>query len=224
MSLKIVAELKDVSIQQEHLTVLHDINFDLAEAEICYLIGKSGSGKSSLLRAIYGDAKVANGEARVLDYDIKRMKRSQVPELRRRLGMVFQDFHLFKHWTVAHNLSFVLVATDWRDKEAMRNRVEEVLSQVGLLHYFNNKVHQLSGGEQQRLAIARAILNKPEVIIADEPTGNLDPETSDEILYLLNRICKENKSALLFATHDYRVIDKFPARVFKCDNKTIAEV
>ena len=138
--------------------------------------------------------------------------------------MIFQDFYLFKHWTVASNLSFVMVATDWRDKTLIRNRVEEVLDEVGLGQYFNSKVHTLSGGEQQRLAIARAIINKPKLIIADEPTGNLDPDTSDEILYLLNKVSKNNKSAMLLATHDYRIIDKFPARVYRCENKNIMEM
>ena len=152
------------------------------------------------------------------------MKRSKIPDLRRRMGMVFQDFQLFKHWTVANNLSFVLTATDWRDKTLIKQRVEEVLNEVGLIKYFNQKVFQLSGGEQQRLAIARSILNKPSLIIADEPTGNLDPDTSDEILYLLNKVSRDHKTAVIFATHDYRIIDKFPARVFKCDNHTVAEV
>jgi cell division transport system ATP-binding protein len=194
------------------------------EAESNYIIGRSGSGKSSFLKALYGTAKVESGKANVLDFDLTKLIRPQLPDLRRNLGMIFQDFLLFKHWTVASNLSFVMVATDWRDKTVIRARVEEVLEEVGLSQYFNTKVHTLSGGEQQRLAIARAIINKPKLIIADEPTGNLDPDTSDEILYLLNKVTKDNKSAVLFATHDYRIIDKFPARVFKCEAGSLEEV
>jgi cell division transport system ATP-binding protein len=172
---------------------------------------------------MYGAITINQGIAKVLDFDLTAMKRQNIPDLRRKLGMVFQDFLLFKQWTVASNLSFVMVATDWRDKKAIRQRVEEVLEQVGLLQYFNHKVHQLSGGEQQRLAIARAIINKPELIIADEPTGNLDPDTSDEILYLLNKVSRDNHSAVVYATHDYRLIDKFPARVYKCDGQSMKE-
>ena len=220
----LVVDFKHVNINQSGIPVLKDVNFDLAKAESCYIIGKSGSGKSSLLKALYGAVKVDEGQARVLDFDLTALKRPQVPDLRRKLGMVFQDFLLFKQWTVASNLSFVMVATDWRDKVAIRQRVEEVLNDVGLLQYFNHKVHQLSGGEQQRLAIARAIINKPELIIADEPTGNLDPDTSDEILYLLNKVSRDNHSAVIYATHDYRLIEKFPARIYRCEESRILEV
>jgi len=224
VSTPLVIDIKNVSIEQEYHLVLKNINFELAKAETCYLVGKSGSGKSSLLKAIYGAIPIKEGSAKVLDYDLRTIKRDQLPDLRRSLGMIFQDFNLFHKWSVASNLSFVLVATDWRDKAAIRQRVEEVLNDVGLIKYFNHKVHQLSGGEQQRLAIARAIINKPQLIIADEPTGNLDPETSDEILYLLNRVSKQNHSAMILATHDYRLIEKFPARIFKCDDQNIFEV
>lgn len=224
MSTSLIVDFKDVTIEQSGVSILRDVNFELAEAEAVYLVGKSGSGKSSLLKAIYAEAQITQGSARILDYDLRKIKRTQVPDLRRNLGMIFQDFMLFKQWTVANNLSFVLTATDWRDKNKIRQRVEEVLSEVNLLHYFNQKVFQLSGGEQQRLAIARAILNKPSLIVADEPTGNLDPETSDEILYLLNKVSKDHKTAVIVATHDYRLIDKFPARIFRCEGNNIQEI
>jgi cell division transport system ATP-binding protein len=217
MSLPLVIDMKDASVEQSGVIIIRNIDFDLSEAEVCYIIGKSGSGKSSLLKALYAEANVVSGQARILDFDLRKLKRAQIPELRRNLGMVFQDFRLFDQWTVAHNLSFVMVATDWRDKALIKARVEEVLEMVGLGQYFNTKVHQLSGGEQQRLAIARALVNKPQIIIADEPTGNLDPDTSDEIFYLLNRVVRETKSALILATHDYRIIQKFPARIFRCE-------
>jgi cell division transport system ATP-binding protein len=217
LNLPLVIDIRNATIEQTNVAILKNISFNLAEAEHCYLVGKSGSGKSSLLKAIYGEAIVKSGSAKVLNFDLASIKRNQIPELRRRLGMVFQDFYLFKQWTVAHNLSFVMVATDWRDKAKIKARVEEVLADVGLSSYFNTKVHQLSGGEQQRLTIARAIINRPEIIIADEPTGNLDPDTADEILYLLNRLSKETKSAMILATHDYRLIEKFPARIYKCE-------
>lgn len=224
MSLPLVIDMKDASIEQSGVIILRNIDFDLSEAEICYIIGKSGSGKSSLLKALYAEANVVAGHARILDFDLRKLKRAQIPELRRNLGMVFQDFRLFDQWTVAHNLSFVMVATDWRDKTQIKARVEEVLEMVGLGQYFNTKVHQLSGGEQQRLAIARALVNKPQIIIADEPTGNLDPDTSDEIFYLLNRVVRETKSALILATHDYRIIQKFPARIFRCEEGKLSLV
>lgn len=224
LSTSLIVDFKDVTIEQSGVSILRDVNFELAEAEAVYLVGKSGSGKSSLLKAIYAEAQITQGSARILDYDLRKIKRTQVPDLRRNLGMIFQDFMLFKQWTVANNLSFVLTATDWRDKNKIRQRVEEVLSEVNLLHYFNQKVFQLSGGEQQRLAIARAILNKPSLIVADEPTGNLDPETSDEILYLLNKVSKDHKTAVIVATHDYRLIDKFPARIFRCEGNNIQEI
>lgn len=224
MDIKNVIQVDNATIAQSDSVILEGISFQLAEAESAYLVGKSGSGKSSFLKALYGVAKVKSGNAEVLGYNLKKLTRKNIPDLRRQMGMIFQDFYLFKNWTVASNLSFVMVATDWRDKTLIRARVEEVLADVGLTKYFNTKVHTLSGGEQQRLAIARAIINKPPLIIADEPTGNLDPDTSDEILYLLDKVSKQNKSAVLLATHDYRLIDKFPARVFKCENEDIFEI
>ena len=224
MSLKAVIDIAEATITQGKNPIFSNLSFRLTEGESCYVVGKSGSGKSSFLKALYGVTKVASGTVKVLEYDMSSIKRQEIPDLRRKLGMIFQDFYLFKNWTVASNLSFVMVGTDWRDKKKIRARVEEVLEDVNLSQYFHSKVHTLSGGEQQRLAIARAIINRPQLIIADEPTGNLDPDTSDEILYLLNKVSKRNKSAILLATHDYRLIDKFPARVFKCEDQNLIEV
>lgn len=220
---KLLVEANNVKVIKNDLSILNDVNFLLGENETCYLIGTSGSGKSTFLKLLYAADKVTDGSLEVMGYDLTNITRKRIPDLRRKLGMVFQDFNLFKQWTVASNLSFVMVATDWRDKEKIRARVEEVLEQVGLLSNFNTKVHKLSGGEQQRLAIARAIINRPELILADEPTGNLDPDTSDEILYLLNKISNESKTSILLATHDYRIIDKFPARVVRCQNGNLIE-
>jgi cell division transport system ATP-binding protein len=219
-----VIEFKNATIKQSGSAILQNIDFDLVGSEICYIVGKSGSGKSSLLKAIYGEAQVEAELARVLNYNLLDLPRKRIPDLRRNLGMIFQDFYLFKNWTAANNLSFVMVATDWRDKNMIKQRVEEVLDQVGLSPYFNTPVHKLSGGEQQRLTIARALINKPAIIIADEPTGNLDPDTADEILYLLNRITKLNNAAMILATHDFRIINKFPARVYRCDDGKIGLV
>jgi cell division transport system ATP-binding protein len=223
MNFSYVVDIQEGFVFQQSNQLLEDINFNLTEGETTYIIGKSGSGKSSFLKALYADAKITAQTARVLNFNINSITREQIPDLRRNMGMVFQDFRLFDRWTAGYNLSFTLVATDWRDKVAIKNRVEEVLSQVGLSHHHNTLVSRMSGGEQQRLGIARAILNKPKILIADEPTGNLDPDTADEIFYLLNRVVNENKTAMVLATHDHRLIGKFPARVFLCENKKLVQ-
>lgn len=221
---QLLVDINNLSVVKDEVSILTDVDFVLGENETCYLIGLSGSGKSTFLKVLYAANSVTSGNVKVLGHDLKTIKRREVPDLRRKLGMVFQDFNLFKQWTVASNLSFVMVATDWRDKVAIKARVEEVLDQVGLLSHFNSKVHQLSGGEQQRLAIARAIINRPQLILADEPTGNLDPDTSDEILYLLNKVSSESHTSIILATHDYRLIERFPARVVKCEGGRLMDV
>ncbi|MBK9256267.1 MAG: ATP-binding cassette domain-containing protein [Saprospiraceae bacterium] len=217
-------KFEGVDIYQGDLIVLNKIHFNLAPAESCYIIGKSGSGKTSFLKTIYGQLPVKSGQAIVVDYDLNNLRQKEIPALRRKIGMVFQDFILFEHWTVGRNLMYILEATGWKDRNQMVQRVVEVLGMVGLNGYEKKPVHQLSGGEQQRVVIARALLNNPPVIIADEPTGNLDPDTSDEILYLLNRLSREFGTSIIIATHDYRLISKFPARVYKCAEGRLEEV
>jgi cell division transport system ATP-binding protein len=219
-----VIEFEDVDIWQEDKLVLTKVNFRLASAETCYIIGKSGSGKTSLLKAIYGSIHVKTGTATVAGYHLNDLEEKSVPMLRRKLGMVFQDFVLFEDWTVGRNLLYILEATGWKDRAQMTARVLQVLEMVGLSGQEKKPVTSLSGGEQQRVVIARALLNNPPIIIADEPTGNLDPDTSDEILYLLNRLAREFGTSIIIATHDYRLIQKFPARVYKCENGQISEV
>ena len=214
----------DVDIWQEDKLVLSKVDFKLATAETCYIIGKSGSGKTSLLKTIYGSIPVRSGHAVVAGFDLNNLTDSSIPLLRRKLGMVFQDFILFDEWSVGRNLMYIMEATGWKDRAQMTARVLQVLEMVGLTGHEKKPVTALSGGEQQRVVIARALLNNPPIIIADEPTGNLDPDTSDEILYLLNRLSREFGTSIIVATHDYRLIQKFPARVYKCDGGKITEV
>ena len=211
-----VIELKDVDIFQEDNLILNDLNFNLEEGEFKYIIGKTGSGKSSLLKTLYADVPLKSGEARVADYDLKNIKTKDIPFLRRKIGIVFQDFQLLSDRNVRDNLMFVMEATGWTDKAKMDVNIEEVLNDVGLQSKLYSMPHQLSGGEQQRVVIARALLNDPILILADEPTGNLDPDTSDDIMNLLININKKTNTAILFATHDYRLIQKFPFTVVRC--------
>ncbi|CAG0907971.1 unnamed protein product [Cyprideis torosa] len=194
------------------------------KAEMTYLIGKSGSGKSTFLRTLYGAIPLLSGSVSIAGFDLSLLSKKQIPLLRRSIGMVFQNFHLFERWTVAQNLDYVLKATEWNDESNRSERVQEVLSEIKLWDKKDIKVHQLSGGEQQKVVIARAILNKPQLIIADEPTGNLDPESSEEIMHLLYKIATENKMAILIATHDHILMKKFPARIFECKDSNIEEV
>jgi len=205
--------------QQDHL-VLYDVDFELKKGEFVFLIGKTGSGKSSLLKALYGEANLADGTGRVADFDLRKLKRKQVPFLRRRIGIVFQDFQLLMDRTVMQNLVFVMKATGWKGKTAMEKRGMEVLNLIGLGEKAYRMPHELSGGEQQRISIARALINKPELILADEPTGNLDPETSKDIMNLLMAIAGEGTSVLM-ATHDLSLMEQFGGRVIRVEDGKI---
>ncbi|WP_052258916.1 ATP-binding cassette domain-containing protein [Sphingobacterium sp. T2] len=199
--------------QQKHL-VLSNVNLEIDKGEFIYLIGQSGSGKSSLLKIIYGDLYIANGEGLVAGFDLKTLRENDVPFLRRKLGIVFQDFHLLNDRTVEKNLEFALKATGWKDKNLIQNKMIDVLEKVGLRSKIHKMPHELSGGEQQRIVIARALLNDPEIILADEPTGNLDPATSEEIVLLLRDIAASG-TAVLMATHDYQIIRNMPSRIIR---------
>ena len=209
---------------QSDQEVLRSVNFSLAEAEMCYLVGASGSGKSTFLKTLYGSIPLLSGSVQIVGFDLATIQRKHIPDLRRALGMVFQKFHLFERWTVFQNLDYVLKATEWKDPKERSNRIDQVLSELNLMDKRESQVHQLSGGEQQKVVIARAILNKPKLIIADEPTGNLDPSSSEEIMQVLYRVAAQNKMAILVATHDHHLIEKFPARVFQCGEGTIREI
>ena len=199
---------------------MKNVNFEIEEGEFVYLIGKTGSGKSSLLKTLYADLPAKEGDIMIAGYDLRKIRRRDIPMLRRKIGIVFQDFQLLYDRSVEDNLSFVLDATGWNDKTKISKRIDEVLQQVGLLHKRKVMPHQLSGGEQQRIAVARALLNDPNVILADEPTGNLDPETTNDVMDLLREISTKGKT-ILMATHNYNLILKYPSRIIKCDEGTV---
>lgn len=217
-------ELSQIKIYQSNKLILDEVNLTLNETEFAYLIGKTGSGKSSLLKILYGELPLTQGEGSVAGFNLKTLKRNEVPLLRRKIGIVFQDFQLLMDRTVIQNMIFVLGATGWKDKTLIQKRALSVLQLVGVEQKANAMPHALSGGEQQRVAIARALLNQPELLLADEPTGNLDPETSEEIMHLLIAVAKEEKSAILMATHDLNMVKKFPAKVLRVGNGTVSEV
>ncbi len=212
-----IVSLKNVNIYQGNNLILSDVNILVDKGEFVYLVGKTGSGKSSLLKTLYGDLQLTQGEGSVAGFNLKEVTWKTVPFLRRSLGVVFQDFHLLTDRNVNENLKFVLRATGWKDNKLMDEKIADVLDKVGLKTKGFKMPFELSGGEQQRLDIARALLNSPKLILADEPTGNLDPETSDEIMQLLFQICKDYNATILMATHDYLVINKFPARTIKTE-------
>jgi len=219
-----VIELKNATVYQQSTVILENINFVLGEGEFVYLIGKTGSGKSTLLKTLYGEMLLSDGEGSVAGFNLKTLTKKEIPMLRRKIGVVFQDFQLLTDRTVLKNLFFVMGATGWKDKALMQKRATEVLQLVGLETKMNSMSFALSGGEQQRLSIARALLNKPALILADEPTGNLDPETSQEIMHLLIAVAQEEKSAVFMATHDMTMVEKYPGRVVRVENQQLKEV
>lgn len=218
-----IIDYKNVEVLRKELLVLKNVNFQLEEGQFVYLIGRVGSGKSSLMKTMYAEVPIEMGEARIFDYDLSAIRRKDVPMLRRQIGVVFQDFQLLSDRSVYDNLLFVLKATGWKNKTDIDERINEVLSEVGMEHKYYKMPHELSGGEQQRIAIARALLNRPKLILADEPTGNLDQETGHQIMSLLHRICAEG-TAVIMATHNIQLTEDFPARVVKCEDKNVIEL
>ena len=222
MALDTIIDIKNVQIHQKENLVLANVNINIEKGEFVYLIGKTGSGKSSLLKILYGVLPLDDGEASIAGFNLKELKRKEIPFLRRKLGIVFQDFQLLTDRTIDDNLMFVMKATGWTDKIKMKERCSDVLSKVGLTGKGFKMPHELSGGEQQRVSIARALVNDPEIILADEPTGNLDPQTSEEIITLLLDISKTGR-AIVMATHDYLLLNKFKARTITCEGGKIMD-
>ncbi|MFW5757086.1 MAG: cell division ATP-binding protein FtsE [Bacteroidota bacterium] len=223
MPLDTIISLEKIAVYQKQQLVLSDVTMSIERGEFCYLIGKTGSGKSSLMKILYADLPMKEGQAKVAGFNLHELREKQIPYLRRKIGIVFQDFQLLSDRTVKDNLLFVMKATGWRDNIAMDERMQDVLEKVGLQTKGYKMPHQLSGGEQQRVVIARSLLNDPDIILADEPTGNLDPETSLGIMELLFEISKTGR-AILMATHDYTLFDRFPGRIFRCEDGKLLDL
>jgi cell division transport system ATP-binding protein len=217
-----VIKLEGIDVYQQKHLVLSNVNLHINSGEFVFLIGQTGSGKSSLLKIIYGDLHISNGNGLVAGFDLKNLTEKEIPFLRRKLGIVFQDFQLLTDRSIEQNLEFVMKATGWKDQKLISERLLDVLEKVGLRSKIKKMPHELSGGEQQRVVIARALLNDPELILADEPTGNLDPETSEEIVTLLKQI-SQSGTAVLMASHDYHIIRTFPSRIIKCEAGLVHE-
>ncbi|HKX85525.1 MAG TPA: ATP-binding cassette domain-containing protein [Flavobacterium sp.] len=218
-----ILSLQNVTIYQELNAILSDVNLKVNHGEFLYIIGKTGSGKSSFMKTLYADLPLTHGEGTIVDYDLNGLVDNDIPYLRRKIGIVFQDFKLLPDRTVNANMHFVLKATGWEDEAAMQEKIDEVLEKVGMGGKANKMPHQLSGGEQQRVAIARALLNDPELILADEPTGNLDPQTSVEVMEVLRKV-NQNGKTVIMATHDYALLMKYPSKTLKCEDGAIFEV
>ena len=203
--------------------VVHGLNMEVAAGDLVYILGKVGSGKTSIIRTITAENRIGAGEAQAVGFNLKSLKQRDIPKLRRKLGVIFQDFRLLMDRSVWENLDFILKATGWKDRRKADARIDEVLEATGMSTKAHKMPHQLSGGEQQRIAIARALLNSPEIILADEPTGNLDEETTEDILQLLNKLNKENGTTLIMVTHDKSIVERYPGRVFICQDESCAE-
>ncbi len=218
-----VLELKNAAIYQRESLILSEVDVTVNKGDFVYLIGKTGTGKSSFMKTLYGDLPLTEGEGHIVDFNLRTLKEKDIPYLRRKLGVVFQDFKLLTDRNIKDNLLFVLKATGWKDKKGMDSKIDEVLDKVGMKTKGFKYPYQLSGGEQQRVAIARALLNDPELILADEPTGNLDPQTAVEVMEVLQEISK-NGNTILMATHDYALLLKYPSKTLKCDGQRVFEV
>lgn len=223
MTEELLVKYTDVVLNREENTILRDVNFSVVRGDFLYIIGKVGSGKSTLLKSIYAEIPIMLGDAQVFEYQLQKIKRNQIPYLRRKIGIVFQDFQLLIDRSVEKNLEFVLRATGWKNKKMIEDRIHEVLVQVGMQNKTYKMPHELSGGEQQRIVIARALLNSPPLILADEPTGNLDPETGSQIVALLQSI-SEKGTAVIMSTHNYSIVQTFPGKIMRCENMHLIDM